>query len=36
MSWELDLRKDSHPIKFEPRSQLFIKLSFRELWFTSF
>ena len=27
----LDSRKDSQPTKFEQRSQIFVKLSFREL-----
>ena len=31
MSGEFDSRKDSQSAKFEPRTQLFIKLSFREL-----
>ena len=31
MSGEFDSRKDSHSIKFEQRSQIFVKLSFREL-----
>ena len=32
MSGEFDSRKDSQPTKFEQRPQIFIKLSFRELW----
>ena len=31
MSGEFDSRKDSQSTKFEPRPQIFIKLSFREL-----
>ena len=31
MSGEFDSRKDSHPAKFERRSRIFGKLSFREL-----
>ena len=31
MSGEFDSRKDSQPTKFEQRSQIFVKLSFREL-----
>ena len=32
MSGEFDSRKDSQSIKFEKRPQIFIKLSFRELF----
>ena len=31
MSGEFDSRKDSHSTKLERRSQIFVKLSFREL-----
>ena len=31
MSGEFDSRKDSQSTKFEQRSQIFVKLSFREL-----
>ena len=31
MSGELDSRKGSHSTKFERRSRIFVKLSFREL-----
>ena len=32
MSVEFDSRKDSQSTKFERGSQIFVKLSFRELW----
>ena len=32
MSGEFDSRKDLQSAKFEQRPQIFIKLSFRELW----
>ena len=32
MSGEFDSRKDSHSTKFQQRSQIFVKLSFKELW----
>ena len=32
MSGEFDSRKDSQSTKFEQRPQIFVKLSFRELW----
>ena len=31
MSGEFDSKKDSQSAKFEPRSRMFVKLSFREL-----
>ena len=32
MSGEFDFRKDSQTTKSEQRPQIFVKLSFRELW----
>ena len=32
MSGEFDSRKDSQSTKFNRRSRIFVKLSFRELW----
>ena len=32
MSGEFDSRKDSHSTKFEGRLQIFVRLSFRELY----
>ena len=32
MSREFDSRKDSHPTKLEGRPQIFVKVSFRELY----
>ena len=34
MSGEFDSRKDSKSTKFEQRSQIFVKLSFRELCYS--
>ena len=31
MSREFDSKKDSHSMKFKQRSQIFVKVSFREL-----